>query len=418
MSSAAYLLIPLSLLQIGIGIAFALSVQHNGWLWYSGGDATEYWAEQWSVAHGLLPHTFLSFALPIAYAWVPLLWGPTLLTGIPAIVVLQVVVGIPLTLVGIWAVADRVAGRVFAWWTTAVWVVGPLLFVWGLRPDYRGQFEAYFLVPHWFGFTNMADFWSVIAVLWSAWAVFRALDTGRLEHAALAGLFLGALIGLKPANSLFLGAAVLGFVVLRRWRQLWLAGVGNGTGDRDPCTLEAAWHRPASPVRHGWAHRARSAGDDPPAFGLLSNHYLQFDWANVAAKLSQIGEVFWSIRLLEFLAIAGALALIRRSPLKGSCVVLWFVAYSIVKGNSPLASVPETSYWRLTQPGLVAFILLAAAVPLLAPVVGRRLSPVAAPPPGRFRPTRGLVAAAALLAVLPLVVVAIAKPMSSPRVAR
>lgn len=412
-----YLLLPLSLIQIGIGIAFALSVQHNGWLWYSGGDATEYWAEQWSVGHGLLPHTFLSFVLPVAFAWVPLLWGPTLLTGIPAIVVVQVMIGIPLTLVGVWAVADRVAGRLFAWWTTFLWIVSPLLFVWGLRSDYRGQFEQYFLVPHWFGFTDMADFWSVAVALWSAWAVFRALDSRRLEHAALAGLFIGALIGLKPANSLFLPAALLGLVILQRWRQLLVAAVAAAPAI---ATL-VLWKQKGIgqlPVLALDGPAVREASGPNLVAVSFSNHYLHFDWAHVATKLSQIGEVFWSVRLLEFLAIAGAFALVRRSPLKGTCVVLWFAAFCILKGNSPLADVPETSYWRLTQPGLAAFVLLAAAIPLLVPGLGRRLSAVVPASPGRFRATPGLIVAVALLAVLPLVVVAIATPMSSPKVAR
>ena len=410
-----YLLVPLVAVQIAIAISLALSVKHNGWLWYSGGDATEYWSEQWSLAHGLLPHTFLGVGVPALYAWVPLVAGPTLLQGLPPIVVLQVLVGVPLAVVGIWALANRLAGRLFAWWATLVWIVGPLLFLEGLRPDYRPQFKENFLVPHWYGLTNMGDFPSIVLVLWAAWAACKALDSRRLDDAVLAGALVGALVAVKPANAIFAGAPLLCLALLRRWRQLGLAAAAAIPS----LFVLALWkergigHIPAfSSVASVHEAAARSG---VVAAGL-SNPYARVDWGQLSASLDQIREVFWSVRLLEYLAIAGAVGLIRRSPVKGLLVLVWFAGYLIVKGSSTLASVPTTSFWRLTVPGLAAFVVLAAAVPLLVPRRRKRtiVEPVS-------RPTRSrvpIVVVGVLFVLLPLVAVTVASPMSTPRVAR
>ena len=63
-------------------------------------------------------------------------------------------------------------------------------------------------------------------------------------------------------------------------------------------------------------------------------------------------EVFWSVRLLEWIALAGVVAAIRRAPARGAFLVVWFVMFIVVKGSSSQASISTTSYFRLTEPGL------------------------------------------------------------------
>jgi hypothetical protein len=413
----AYLLAPLVLVQLGIAVALALSVKHNGWLWYSGGDATEYWSEEWSLAHGLLPHTFLGVGVPALYAWVPLVTGQTLLQGLPPILVLQVLIGVPLAVVGIWMLADRIAGRLFAWWTTLLWIVGPLLFMQGFRPDYRPEFKSNFLVPQWYGLTNMGDFPSIVLVIWAAWASCRAFDSRRLDDAVLAGALVGALVAVKPSNAIFAGVPLVCLLLLRRWRQ---AGVAVASALPSVLVLTLWKERGVGtiPVLAVGDSRREAGGATVGAIGI-SNHYAHIDWAQLSSSLDQIREVFWSVRLLEYLALAGAIALMRRSPVKGLFVVAWFAGYILVKGSSPLAEVPATSFWRLTVPGLVAFVLLAAAVPLLAPR-GRRgpASPVAAPEPAPRRTVLTIGLVGALFVLLPLAAVAVASPMTTPRVVR
>ena len=139
----------------------------------------------------------------------PLVTGTTLLSGLPVIVVFQALVLVPLTVVLVWLVADRLFGRLYAWGATALWIAAPLLLVWGMRRhDYRVQFEQNFLAPHVYGLTNMADL-----PVRRADARVRVGDAprarlGATEEWLFAGLLAGVAIGVKPANAFFLVAVV------------------------------------------------------------------------------------------------------------------------------------------------------------------------------------------------------------------
>ncbi|HEY2218621.1 MAG TPA: hypothetical protein VGH35_04735, partial [Gaiellaceae bacterium] len=134
----APLLAALCVVQLAITAWFAFETPHNGFVWYSGGDATEYWTSQWAVGHLRLTQTFVGWGLPVFYSWVPLATGTTLLSGLPVIVIFQALVLVPLAVVLVWLVADRLFGRLYAWSATALWIAAPLLLVWGMRrQDYR-----------------------------------------------------------------------------------------------------------------------------------------------------------------------------------------------------------------------------------------------------------------------------------------
>ena len=113
-------------------------------------------------------------------------------------------------------------------------------------------------------------------------------------------------------------------------------------------------------------------------------------------------EVFWSVRLLEWIALAGVVAAIRRAPARGAFVAVWFVMFCVVKGSSSQASISTTSYFRLTEPGLPAFVAArrGARLPRAAP---RRRVPSAARR-GRCRAGRSRVTAV-VGALVPLVLV-------------
>src|SRR5207244_4385101 len=64
----ALLLAALALAQLAVAAWLAFSTSHNGWVWYSGGDATEYWTAQWSIAHGWIPQSVIGWGLPVFYA--------------------------------------------------------------------------------------------------------------------------------------------------------------------------------------------------------------------------------------------------------------------------------------------------------------------------------------------------------------
>lgn len=390
------LLVALCVVQLAITAWFAFETPHNGFVWYSGGDATEYWTSQWAVGHLRLTQTFIGWGLPVFYAWVPLVTGTTLLSGLQVIVVIQALVLVPLTVVLVWLVADRLFGRLYAWGATALWIAGPLLLMWGMRHDYRVEFEQNFLAPHVYGLTNMADLPSVVLVLATAWATLRALDSPRTEDWLFAGLIAGVAIGVKPANSFVLVAVT---VLLGLRRQLRGA------------IAYAVAIAPAVIVLVVW--KQRGLGDLPlfaagqvheaagPIVAVSPTSYVPWDPHHLKVELRDLMEVFWSVRLLEWIALAGAVAAVKRAPARGAFVVVWFLMFCVVKGSSSQASVSTTSYFRLTEPGLPAYALLATAIVYLIPRHGFR--PERIPP--RPVPRWAIAVVGIVGALVPLVLV-------------
>jgi hypothetical protein len=400
------LLAALCAAQLAITAWFAFATPHNGFVWYSGGDATEYWTSQWAVAHLRLTQSIVGWGLPVLYAWVPLVTGTTLLSGLPVIVLFQALVLVPLAVILIWLVADRLFGRLYAWGATALWVAAPPLLLWGMRrQDYRVQFEQGFLAPHVYGLTNMADFPSLVLVLACAWATLRALDSSRPEEWLFAGLLAGVAIGVKPANAFFLVAVVVLLALRIRLQGALLFGAALIPA----VTTLAVWKQRGLgnlPVFSAGGPR-EAAG---PVVAADTGKYLPWDLHHLSMELRDLMEVFWSVRLLEWIAVAGVFAAVRRGGARGVFLAVWFVMFCVVKGSSDQASVSTTSYFRLTEPGLPAFVLLAAAIPYLVP---RRRERIACDPP---RPVpRWVIAATAIVGgVVPLALVLAVRPQPSP----
>jgi hypothetical protein len=388
--------------QLALAAWFAFRTPHNGFVWYSGGDATEYWTGEWALGHLHLTQTVIGWGLPVYYGWVPLLTGTTLLSGLPVIVLLQVLVLVPLSVILFWLVADRLFGRLYAWGATALWVAAPPLLVWGMRrPDYRAQFEQSFVAPHVYGLTNMADFPSLVLVLASAWATLRALDSDRAEEWVFAGLVTGVAIGVKPANAFLVVAAVVLLAFGARVRGAVLYGLALV---------------PALVTLTVW--KQRGLGDLPvlalgqvreaagPVVAAGAGRYVPWDPHHLNEELRDLMEVFWSVRLLEWIAIAGVIAALRRGRARGGFLAVWFVLFCLVKGSSDQASVNTTSYFRLTEPGLPAFVLLAAAIVYLVPARRERLT--ARPP--RPVPRWAVAAAVVIGGAVPLALVLAVRP--------
>lgn len=409
----APLLAALALAQLCVVAWLAFATPHNGWVWYSGGDATEYWTSQWSVAHGLIPQALVGWGLPVLYAWVPLVGGASLLTALPAIVLFHALVLGPLALVLVWALADRLYGRMYAWAVALLWVTGPLLALWAFTPRYRPRFEESVLAPHWAGLTDMADFPSLVAVLATAWATVRAVQNGRFGSALGAGVIGGILLGLKPANGYFLPAVVVLLVAWRRPRVAlgWAAGVA-------PAVLTLiVWKARGLgtlPLLSAYAPTRHASG---AVIALSTDRYLPLDWHHLSLEWAQLREVFWDLRSLQFLLVAGALGALRRSPRAGVFLVVWFVAFCVFKGMSNQADITTTSYFRLTLPGFAALVLLVPAIVFLWPgASGRRTDE--ATESWAVRPRASLSVVGVLAAVVPLAVVLVAQPASTDRIAR
>jgi hypothetical protein len=411
----APLLAALVLAQFGVVAWIAFGTPHNGWIWYSGGDATEYWTSQWAVAHGWIPQALVGWGLPVLYGWVPLLAGSTLLVGLPVIVLFHVLVLVPLALVLVWALADRLYGRTYAWAVAVLWVIAPLLASRAFVPRYRPRFEENILAPHWAGLTDMADLPSLVAVLAAAWATARAVQSGRFGSAIGAGVLGGLALGLKPANGYFLLAVAV--FLLASWRPRaalgWIVGLAPALVT---LTIWKARGLGTIPILSAYAPRREASS---AVLGLSATKYVPFDWHHLSVQWLELREVFWDLRFLQFLLVAAALGALRRNLRAGLFLIVWFVAFCILKGMSSQADISTTSYFRLTLPGLAALVLLLPAIAFLLP--GTRRAPWAVPAESwtvALRTPLSAVAACACIVPLAVVLVEHPAPKSPARLAR
>jgi hypothetical protein len=154
-----------------------------------------------------------------------------------------------------------------------------------------------------------------------------------------------------------------------------------------------------------------SIGATAPLGSLVSplHRYLDLNWGHLQQNIDGVREFFWAVRPLEFVPLAGLLAIGRRSWPKAVLVFGWFATFLLIKGTDDQASIEDASFFRLLMPSFPAFLLLLASIPLLVPSFSwsRRVLPDPVPVLPARRPGRRLLAAtAAVLVLLPLVFVA------------
>jgi hypothetical protein len=88
----------------------------------------------------------------------------------------------------------------------------------------------------------------------------------------------------------------------------------------------------------------------------------------------------------------------------------WMLGFVFVKGSSDVASIEANSFWRLVMPGLPAYGILVAAVPLLVPTLPRRLGTRIDPQPARRIGKRLTIGVVAVVSLLPFLVVLAESP--------
>jgi hypothetical protein len=395
--------------QWGAVLVYAFSVRHNGWLFYQGGDQTFFWTDAWALSQGRLPEAAVGWGWPYVLAPVSLAGGANVLAGLPAIVLLNVLVLGPVATLAAYGIGVRLGGRAIGYLSAAVWVAMPYVAVPLFVDRYHEKYVEQFL-PQALGLTGMADYPSMVVLLAASYLVFRALDTRGLPDAALAGVLAGFAAAIKPSNLLFLAAPVVAFALARRFRLLVPFAAGL-----------------ALPLLALYVWKLRGFGSSPvslltPAPGIASallgalgplDRYLDFSWERIEVNYISLREVFWSTRLLEFALPAGILAVALRSVPKAAFLALWFGVFFVVKGGSDRSTVDSGSFFRFVMPGFPAYLLLVAAIPLLAPPLGRRLA--ARAPRGLPLGRRPALAGAIVLGLVPLLLVAAVRPIQAGR---
>ena len=403
------------LVQVGVTVALFFSVNHNGWLTYQGGDQIWLVTSGWLLGKGAVGYALTSHGWPMLLA--PLTWitGSSSVQLLPLTTILQVGVLAPIATLAVYDIGARLAGRLAGLWCACAFVAAPFLAIPYFVQRYHDSWVDQFL-PQALGLTQQADFPSVVAVLVSAAFTVRALKAAAYREALLAGTFAGVALALKPANALYLGGPALAFLLARRWSHAAIFAAALG-----PALLALTiWKAKGLDQVPLFAQEELrlAAGAAEPVVGSVTSWFdrtVNLDFDSWKQNMSNLREFTWSARVLQWLPLAGALAVARRSLPAAGLLLGWLLGYVVVKGAAEVATVESGSYWRLIMPALPAFVLLSAAVPLLVPTAMRRLGPRIAPLPARAPGWRTTIAVVAVTGLVPLVwlVAATASPTSS-----
>jgi hypothetical protein len=395
------------LVQIGATVALFFSINTNGWLTYQGGDQIWLVTSGWLLGEGTVGYALTSHGWPLLLA--PLTWftGPTSVELLPLTTILQVGVLAPIATLAVYDIGARLAGRLAGLWCACAFVAAPFAAIPYFVQRYHDSWVDQFL-PQALGLTQQADFPSVVAILASVALTVRALQAGAQREAVLAGTLAGIALALKPANALFLAGPALAFLLARRFSHAALFAVALAPA-LVALTLWKAKGLGEVPLFSLGEVRLAAGAD--PAVGSLTSWFdrttnLNFDTWN--QNMSNLREFTWSARVIQWLPLAGALAVARRSIPVAALLLAWLLGYVVVKGAADVATVESGSYWRLIMPALPAFVLLAAAVPLLVPTFSRRLGERLAPLPGRRPGLRSTVAFVAVTALVPIAAIGLA----------
>ena len=398
--------------QLGATLGFALVVEHNGWVWFQGGDQIWLTTQGWLLGQLELPPTELGYLW--SYALAPIMWvtGPTYVQALPPLVVLQVLVLGPAALLCVYDLACRIGGRLLGYWAALLWTVAPFVAIPLFVDRYQERFGEQFL-PQALGLTVMSDYPSMVLVLAAAVFVVRSLEGDRRHEAVLAGLLLGAATAIKPPNLLMGVGAALAYLVARRWRNGLVFGVAivpsllvlvfwkeRGLGSVPILTFEET-------------RLAASSG--VTAVTVDFDRYLDLDLDHWQKQMDQLREYFWSARVAQWAPVAGAIAVIRvRRGAVAALLAGWLAAFLVVKGFSTRATIDSGSFWRLLMPAWPAYLLLLTSIPLLVPTLARRLGERLRAP--SFRPVRKRwIALVAVLTVLvPTAAIAASDPIEGP----
>ena len=379
--------------------ALALTVKHNGWLYYAGGDQLWHYTGAYLLAHGHLPATFVGYGWSILLLPVAAVAGPNLASALPAIVLFNTVVLLPVALLCVYAIAARIAGRIFGYFAAALWIALPYLGILFVEQGYHQKYTELTL-PQVLGLASVPDFPAMVALLVSAYFCLRTLEVAGWMTPVAAGLAAGYSIAIKPSNSIFLVAPLLLFLVEKRRALLTFAA-----GLAPALLTLAIWkYRGLGELAAAPAHEVRLASGVGGLLDRIHNPQLN-SYAHFRIVLQSLREHFWVARVMEWLPVAGTIALLARSRSAFLLVGAWFAIFVVAKATYVPASVEDASFWRILMPSFPAYLLLTASVVLLVPGVRARPARESFTLTGR-RATIALAAAVAVFAVLPLGVIA------------
>lgn len=246
----------------------------------------------------------------------------------------------PLLVVAVISIGDRLVGRPLAAWPMLVVLAVPLLGIAYSQATFRTTYRETVLAPT-LGLTDDARFASAALLIAAAASVLCSIDRD-LRWALPGGVTLGVAAVAEPGAVTFLVGAALAYAVARQPRAA-AAFIAAAT----PGLAVAA-------IVHGWPT-------------------VEISWSAFDGNMAGAREFLFSNRLLQWIPLAGAIGLARRSLALAVLALGWFAAFAMVYGASPNLSLEGGSYLPAFIPTWPVFALFVAALPLLVPTLPARL---------------------------------------------
>jgi Dolichyl-phosphate-mannose-protein mannosyltransferase len=392
--------------------------RHNGFLFYGGGDETWYYTTAWVLGHGHMPQGYIGYGYSFLLAPLARIGGPDILHGLPLVIAFNQVVLIPAALLCIYGITKAIGGRGFAYLASLLWTVMPLISLVYFYARYHDKLINIGLVNA-LGLTTMGDFPSMIFVLIAGYFSLKAVLERSAPDALLAGAATGLAIGVKPSNAVFLPAPILALIIARHGRGLQFLALGMIPALASLALWKYRGFEQVPLFSNSSSALASGRLPDLPVGGIDIHRYISFDWSHFTGNTNQIKEYAWSRRLLGWIPIAGAIALLRRSTATAALITAWFAVPFFLKTASPGVSVLQGNFLRYILPAYPGFFLLLVSTPLLVPQFGRTLASrgtrvTLGAQPRAPRDRKAVFVIAALLSFLPLIAFALLPPLTKP----
>ena len=251
-----------------------------------------------------------------------------------ALVWLSVLVLLPIALMCVYELGRSLGGHWLGAWSGLLWIAVPFLVIRLFDPRYRFRYTDEIL-PRALGLTESGELPCAVALLVAAVALVRAVRRGGTPTAFVAGAAAAVAVIVDPVSLLFLIGAAAAILLALRPRLLVPFAVGF-----------------------------------VPAFAVLAAGGFDVDldpgpWSQLEHNADFVREFFYSVRVVEWLPLAGAVAVARKSVPVAALLLGWFLSYLYFRGT--VTDVNDGTFYRALLPALPAYVLLAASLPLLFP---------------------------------------------------
>ena len=203
----------------------------------------------------------------------------------------------------IYGIAKRIGGQIFAYWAVVLWLTVPFI---GIKfTDYLyHQRYTELTLPQGFGLTAMADFPSMVAVLVAVYFGLRVLERPDAIEALASGLAAGVAITIKPASAPFSAVSCSASCTAAASPQLPI--VAGLAGPPHLAPKPRLGYLPLfMPRLQRDLPSARSNSSWPSTRCTTTSS----STGTVSISTSAIEEHFWSLRVVEWLVIAGLIGL-------------------------------------------------------------------------------------------------------------